>query len=522
MEAIQNQWDELLVAASRAWDDAKRGAERATLQQKLLVGVGVVMSVAGAAAQVIVINQWLTHFPKSVHGWPGGGPLAVLVVSSLSLLAIFGVSFALWCLWRRPRLAGFRNPLTFGYSAACGAAFAANGYLIIFSTPNVPEILQALLVSSQPIWTLLFAALSRQHDSQSYLHVLVVASIALSTGGIVLGGVAVSHSARSVSAFPDVGTWSFLFALGVVPAALSNVLTASYYGACADAPQERYGFADDERRSERFPSVARHAEDGEVVRSGVPSMHDVTGAGGEDRGSRRGGDGGGASTSASVSRSASEAALVADAAAAAAASDRVRARTRSSARGRASRSDDPAASGERFDRATSKLVFLVLSSFFQLLFVAAFGPVDWAPFFGPDANNATAAMKSLSNGVRCTFNALPGGNVTCASNLHFYLGFAAAYATTNAGAVIVNAFSAPLSSLVSQLASPVAAVVLVAAPSWAPKPLIANVGELVGAILLLVAASCVFATYEVLMGVRRREEPAPHFDEVSSYGTIEA
>ena len=495
---LAEDWDVFVVQAKRSIEDVKRGVRRASWNHTVLLSMGVAMSILGLAFQVIFLNLLLASFPVQINGEPGGGPVTVLITESVAILVIYLCASAVVYARTRPSLAGLCNPSVWGHTIATGFMFACNGYLIVFSTPHTPEILQSVLLSSQIIWTFIFAVVFRINQGKNYCHGLVIVSVVLSVAGIMLAVLATSGGSNH---YENPGTWALLFALGVLPGAISNVIAAHYFQNCA---------YDEESEKDVIPSNGNSVnDDSHVPRPAAGGAMATSSLSLEPR------------DSASANKSSIDTAPLMIASVAGSGND---------TKGDLAGQDKSTGQAQRVNSkgyalieiGAAKLVFLVLSSLFQLLSLGVLLPTDWAPFFGPFPNNQTAALHSIQNGVRCTFGYYPDA---CPSTFKYYILMALGFGMTNAGNVMVNQFSAPLCSMVCQIASPLTAIALVIFPSWSPTPMKATVWQCVVAVVFLVTGSVMYSFWEQLSAERQREEqPADGHTRASiadSYGTLE-
>jgi hypothetical protein len=154
------------------------------------------------------------------------------------------------------------------------------------------------------------------------------------------------------------------------------------------------------------------------------------------------------------------------------------------------------------DSATAKFARMAYSTLFQTIFIFAAIPTAAIPWFGA-YDSVSEAMEGLLQGYRCTFLTLP----SCTDEaLIFFILFTVCFAMYNIGAAILNYYSPAMTSIVSQLVSPLTAVVLLIIPSWNVTKETYNVPESVFAVILIALGGLLYTAWEESTG---HESPDP-------------
>lgn len=190
-----------------------------TWSQILWVALLVCLVTIGNAVQLIAINFWVRHF------YEGSGLFASFAVSSTFYALFFTIIFGVFYWWRQPDIRFLfttRSIVTLIFIGFFDALFSE---LTIHAMRNTPEVLQALLMSMQSIWTVVFLK-SLVRDERSYCNSWVFTSLLLIVVGVVVAG------------FPDFGSkstitgdrfWcSLLYFISIPTVALYNVLQERY------------------------------------------------------------------------------------------------------------------------------------------------------------------------------------------------------------------------------------------------------------------------------------------------------
>lgn len=152
---------------------------------------------------------------------------------------------------------------------------------------------------------------------------------------------------------------------------------------------------------------------------------------------------------------------------------------------------DDNAKHARADDTTVKLTMLVALSFGLVFWAFALLPLNAAPWFGP-SKNFGETQQALKDGWSCVFQGTHG----CAHTYIYFILFNVSYFLFFFGSSYLNHFSAALNSMVSQLATPIAAIVLMIAPSLNVDAEAVSVGASVGAVILMIVGSVLFTLWE--------------------------
>lgn len=104
-----------------------------------------------------------------------------------------------------------------------------------------------------------------------------------------------------------------------------------------------------------------------------------------------------------------------------------------------------------------KLVMLAGETFIQMCFTLSLLPADALPWWG-NSERVDLTWDNFKEGIRCVF--------TIRENFLYCFLYTLGFVFTYVGCAYLNHYSAALCSIVSQLSSPVTALVLVLVPSW--------------------------------------------------------
>lgn len=498
---IQDEYRHFRHASKLSIAEVKHGIKRASWRSIALVVIGIIMSIVGAGGQIISVNQWLFHFPFDArNNRPVGGPYIVLLSGGLSSLVLYICVYIGWQIKFKPGFGFLKLKEMYIYGSGLGLLLACNGFLAIYSTPHTPEVVQALLIASQIVWTLIFAVIFKINQGKNYCHVLVISALVLSVAGIVLGTLATSAPATHESA-ADRAIWAFLFGLGVVPGSLVNVVVAKFFQTCCYeegddtdendiAEGQAAPLIKNASRQCLCPDNEEEEEENETEDVETPADSPTT-----IRKKR-------------IVRFGKNPKELEEA-----------------EKQKAQEAKDKLLSGIpqelKIEMGHANILILVWMSLFQLVGCLIGMPLDWAPFFGPNAGSSANSIAELSSGFACVFNSLdlemPIANIsnvnqtiwvadnTCAQNAGYFAAFCICFALTNAGNVIVNMYSAPLTSMVAQVASPITAILLDAVPALSPTPTKSNIGLAVVGVILLVVGAALFSFWEEMTSERKYE-----------------
>ena len=148
---------------------------------------------------------------------------------------------------------------------------------------------------------------------------------------------------------------------------------------------------------------------------------------------------------------------------------------------------------EKSDDTTVKLTMLSTTGLRQVVWMFTLMPLDAVPWFGGSATVQDTAT-NLAHGWQCVFD--PSSQVGCEKAYKYYIMFNVSYFLNYLGSAYLNHYSAALNSMVSQIASPVAAIVLLIAPSLNVDAQPVQVGASIGAVVLIMLGSAVYTLWE--------------------------
>jgi hypothetical protein len=369
---------------------------------KIILGtVGVLLTVAGNAGQVIALNFWLNAFPGG-----NGGPFTVLTLVATSVAAMYGVGLSCWHASTKPKLAFAFTPVSLMYLALTGFCYSLNGILLVYATPDTPELLQALLIATGVFWTFIVAGLAeiimrgcaafRAMDRRA---IVVPISFVMCAAGVIVG----AGSFNFVGMSDEAKKWTILFAVAQIPGAVYNVLAGQYMTR----------FTKDDHMND--PVVNPAIMSATSFRSNDLCTHDV----------------------------------------------------------------------HTSDHTTVKIVLVFGSSVVQAVLLFCYFPLEWQPWYGGVAS-AEAARQNLADNYRCVF-------FHCeATNFAYYVAFAVSYAASMGGSAILNHYSAPLCSMVTQLAAPITGLLLIIIPAWNVSGQSYVLGSTLGALALVTSGSILY------------------------------
>lgn len=350
--------------------------------QVAFVSLLVLLVIAGNCGQLITLNFWIQNFAR--HQQPR--PFTILTLSATTIASFFTVALLGRIMTKRVRLNFLFTPKGIGLTLIVGFCNATNGIFLVSASGPTPEVLQALLLSSQVFWTLIFCAVILR-EGRSYVNVLVAVSFLFSAGGIILGA---SPSFAGEKFTRDAKLWSLIFAFSMIPGALYNVFASIYMRLFTIRPD--------------------HPED----------VDDVF----------------------------------------------------------------------RADDVTVKLTMLCTTGFSQIFWMFVFLPLDSAPWFGTSPNLA-ASRAALTAGWECVFK-----HGVCEGNYIYYLLFNVSYFLNYVGSSYLNHYSAGLNAMVTQLSSPIGAIILIIAPAWNVDETPYAAGPAVGGAILLIIGTLIYTVWE--------------------------
>eukprot|EP00796_Vickermania_ingenoplastis_P008565 gene8565-6006_t len=177
--------------------------------------------IAGQGMQLIFLNYWLREYP------PGKAPgnYTTFFISSL----IFSIFFIVWLLGylvvMRPKNLSFMRDLRgLGLLVAIGTMDTVNSYLAIYSANKASEVLEAVFSSLTPPLT---AGVSRLilRERRRILNPWFLSSMALVIGGVLLAS---GYDMAQSSAAGQSAWWTVIFFLSVPPNVFLNCWQAKY------------------------------------------------------------------------------------------------------------------------------------------------------------------------------------------------------------------------------------------------------------------------------------------------------
>jgi hypothetical protein len=393
-----------------------------TKLQVFAIVILLIINVVSGAGQLLTLNKVVAAFPS--NGPIINVPFTILTLSSTLTAVITMACFIVYCIVKRPNLRFVFTLKNLVLSAGLGFTVALNGILIVSATGNVPEILQAFLLSTTVIWTFLFVKLIFG-EKRSYKSPLVALSFLLSLAGILVGS-ASKFTASGMSL--NTGLWTLVFAAGLIPGALNGVVSAKF--------MRDFTIEEPEKKS---ISKRLLEENDYLIRYGTEST------------------------------------------AAAAGSVQVPIPTEAA----------PAPSKVGTDAATAKFACLAFGSLSQAVLMFCLLPASALPWFGT-APNLHVLGEGLVNGYKCTFDALPD----CDGALLAFLAFLTTFIVNAVANLWLNYYSPAMTSMVGELTAPFSAVALIAIPALNVRHKAYNVGESVGAVLLITLGSVIYTVWE--------------------------
>ena len=200
-------------------------AKKITVATIAAAAFGVLCTIGGSCGQLVSLNFWLGAFPN------GAGPFTVLTLVASTLAVLFFTALVIWVRVKRPKLRFAVCGESLFLLVLCGLCYAFNGVLIVFATPETPELLQAMLFSTMIIWTFAAAGIAEiaRTGLQSFRAMdrraaLVPVSFLLCAAGVIIGAGSLSFSHMTAKQ----KKWTALFALGQVPGGVFNVIAGHY------------------------------------------------------------------------------------------------------------------------------------------------------------------------------------------------------------------------------------------------------------------------------------------------------
>ena len=408
------------------------------LKQKLIIAFLVILVIAGNAMNIIGLNFWLRHFNGKK-----AGVFTTLIVSGLIFTLFFFVMLVIYIVKTRPPLRWALGRRALWVLFWIGFWDGTNSWLTIYATRMTPEILQAMFLSMAPVFTLLMTKVFLK-DHRSYCNAWIFASFGLMLLSTVVASLPDFLNTHEITTNKKL--WSLVFFIAVPQMAMYNVYQARYM---RDFTREGSGAT---MESEASPLVApaKRITSSDVTPTKGGDMYGTTSV--QERG-----------------RSVSP-------------MDQSPAGSPFKSKSQAYIDALPGA-----DDTTVKLVMLFGDTFIQLVVCLALLPADALPWFGSSAT-VHDAWSNLVLGFECLF--------TCKWNFLFCLVYSMGYVFTYVGCAYLNHYSATLSAMVTQLSSPMTAVILIVFPMLNANPGTAPWYLSVIAVILMLVGTVVYCVWE--------------------------
>ena len=376
-----------------------------TCGQLLIVIMSVTLVIFGNVGQLLALNLWIPSFGSH------GGAFTILTLSATTNAVFYGAALLMWLLVSRQRVSFLTTQRSIVLIIVTGLCNATNGIMLVKATGSTPEVLQAFILSSQIIWVFIFVKLVFK-EQRSYCSMLVICSFVLSLGGICLG-LASQFSTGDLKT--DNIIWSCIFAFGMIPGALYNVVASVFL-----------------RRFTRSTEEPRLGDEVSPLNVAASSPFFMPSQLSKD--------------------------------------------------------------GPYYNGVTVKIAMLFTTGVSQALWMFLLLPVDALPWFGSHPNDVGGVFDSLKEGYRCVFSNQFAPQ--CHLAFWYFVFFNLSYMLNYVGSAWLNMYSPALTSMVTQLSSPIAAVVLIAFPVFNPQDLQYNIGESIGAVILLTCGTLVYTAWE--------------------------
>lgn len=191
-----------------------------TWKQLLWVCLLVLLVMAGNAMQILMLNFWLHIFKEA--GVPGN--YTAFAVPGILFALFFVLALAVYVAVKRPNLkfAGHR----YGWQLLIGVGFCDtfNSWLATYAASDTSEVLQALFTNLCPLYAV-FMSKWILHDPRTYFNGPIVSVFVLTIVGILIASV------YGIVATGDMGKgkiWVFVFFLSIPFRVLMNVWQSLY------------------------------------------------------------------------------------------------------------------------------------------------------------------------------------------------------------------------------------------------------------------------------------------------------
>lgn len=178
--------------------------------------------IAGQVMQLIFLNYWLREYPKNKP--PGN--YTTFFISSFVFSIFFIGWLVLYFIFKRPKSLRFmRDPRGLLLLFGIGTMDTLNSILAIYSANRANEVLEAAFNSVLPPLT---AAVSRifLNERRPIRNLWFIISIILVVGGVFLASGYTFHNSTGFS--KDISLWTLIFFISVPPNVFLNVWQARY------------------------------------------------------------------------------------------------------------------------------------------------------------------------------------------------------------------------------------------------------------------------------------------------------
>ncbi|KAK7199023.1 hypothetical protein NESM_000870500 [Novymonas esmeraldas] len=473
---------------------------RMTIKQMLWVILLVALVMVGNFMQIVMLNFWLISFPAD--GTPGN--YTAFAVPGIFFAVLFALLFGAYAVVRRPSLQFARHAHGWGILVGVGFCDAFNSWMATYAASYTSEVLQALFANLCPLYAVFLCKWILQ-DTRRYANAYIVSVFVLTICGILaasLYGLIKDHN------MGEGNWWILIYFLSMPFRVLMNVWQSLYMIVYTRDPKFvpwlRVRLATEEDAAAASPAVAAAAgvaglrgetnnDDGtpdtsdtciagvDVVAQGcAPLTKKVTASAVPRNGvdAVEAGDDCDAEeldcdapqTRATLS-TAAVVSLREPIASFAEVRDAMGSRHSEDESGSGGDNNTPTASTApplptqtmftvRYNQGEDtivKLVMLAGETVLQMCFTLCLLPADALPWWG-NSKTVSATWGNFIEGVRCVF--------TIGDNFLYCFLYTLGFVFTYVGCAYLNHYSAALCSIVTQLSSPVTALMLVIVPSW--------------------------------------------------------
>eukprot|EP00744_Colponema_vietnamica_P008403 GILI01011989.1.p1 GENE.GILI01011989.1~~GILI01011989.1.p1 ORF type:complete len:593 (-),score=87.74 GILI01011989.1:338-2116(-) len=469
----------------------------------------------GNAMQLIGINFWLGQFSDG----SSSGSFTILMMSGMMFAIVFTAWLVAYIFLKKPDTHFMKDKKGWILLLGVGVNDTLNSFMSIYAANLTPEVLQALFQTLLPVYACVMSKYILK-DPRTYLNRWIVLSFMMITAGVVVAAVPNFTSGTSTDGATAAG-WSVIYFLSVPFTALQFVWQSKYMidytveqkivlpedteagnstikgtsrPASAHASKYRLGAGPNGQASVKFFTQSKYRlEDGlpnpptqkEVEEDDSEYIHNNT----STRASKitakninnvNGDEDDNDSTLAKVTLGPTKASQFS-----------VQRLSTVNGSGRLADGTHPNAAAMRRpyrgEDTIVKLTMLFGDVGFQLILSFMLLPADALPWWG-GANSVEHAWKHFSDGTREVF--------TQKENFFYCAIYSGGYIMQYISAAYLNHYSATLSTMVSQLSSPITALVLIIIPSWDVTPGGGAWYWSVFAIVLLSCGTVVYSAWE--------------------------